>query len=97
MQRRVGVIPDVTAHRTRAASHAAKGEWAEALAAYEAGLALDPTHLALLRGAAEAWLALDEPAKAEALLTRAVELAPWDEANHRELQRARRAVAAAAH
>jgi hypothetical protein len=89
-ERRLGVIPSVAPHLRRAADHVAKEEWAAALEDYEAGLRLDPSNGALLRGAGSAWLARAEPQRAAELFERALELYPWDEVSRQGLQQARR-------
>jgi hypothetical protein len=70
--------------------HANRGDWAAALAACEAGLALAPSDPDLLTNAGLAALQLGDPARARPWLERAAQLRPDDEANQRRLERARR-------
>jgi len=89
-ERRMGVIPSVTPHLRRAALHVEQGEWSDAIEDYEAGLQLDPTNGALLRGAGRAWLESGDPERAAALFEGALALYPWDEESRQGLARARR-------
>jgi tetratricopeptide (TPR) repeat protein len=50
--------------------------WPEALAAFQAALALDPDDVAALHGSAQEWLRRGEPERARRALERAVALAP---------------------
>ncbi len=66
-------------------------DWPGALEAYDQALALDPTDTLSLYRSGLAYLELGEPARAEELLTRAVELAPEERLLGLSLERARRA------
>ena len=70
--------------------HANRGDWAAALAAYQAGLAIAPDNPDLLTNAGLAALQLGDPERARSLLERAHQVRPDDEANQRRLERARR-------
>jgi hypothetical protein len=89
-QRSIALHPTAKSWGSIANLHANRGQWAEALAAYEAGLAIAPGDPDLLSSAGLAALQLGEPERARKLLERADQVRPRDAANQRRLERARR-------
>jgi tetratricopeptide (TPR) repeat protein len=72
--------------------HAKLGQWEDALAAYEAALALEPRNAPVLHDVGAAWFALERPGKALPPLRRAARLDPEREETRSLLERVRRAV-----
>jgi tetratricopeptide (TPR) repeat protein len=70
-QRSVALAPHPVVHLRIAQIHASAGRWTAALAAYEAGLALAPDSVPLLRGAAAAAARLGRTGEARAFVERA--------------------------
>jgi hypothetical protein len=68
-------------------SYAKDGDWVRAAEACEQGLEVAPDHLPLLARGAFAWREAGEPARALALIERAVHLAPADAQLAQEYQR----------
>ena len=89
-QRSIALHPTAKSWGSIANLHANRGNWAEALAAYEAGLVIAPADPDLLSNAGLAALQLGEPERARELLERADQVRPRDAANQRRLERARR-------
>jgi len=92
-KRSIALHPSAKGWGSIANVHANRGDWAAALAAYEAGLAIAPSDPDLLSNAGFAALQLGDPKRALGLLERAEQLRPRDEANQRRLERARRETA----
>jgi hypothetical protein len=94
-ERSLALHPSAKSWGSIANLHANRGDWAAALSAYEAGLALAPSDPDLLSNAGFAALQLGDPVRARGLLERAEQVRPGDEANQRRLERAKREAAGA--
>ena len=92
-ERSIALHPSAKSWGSIANVHANRGDWAAALAAYQAGLAIAPSDPDLLSNAGFAALQLGDPERARKLLERAEEVRPRDETNQRRLERARRETA----
>ncbi len=89
-ERSIALHPSAKGWGSIANLHANRGDWAAALAAYEAGLAVAPSDPDLLSNAGFAALQLGDPERAHAWLERADQIRPRDETNQRRLERAKR-------
>lgn len=92
-RRLVSLRPSVQSHRELAYLLEIVDDWEGALGEYQEGLRLDSEHPALTRGAAIAYVVLNQPAKAVPLLEQLLQRYPDDSQSQIGLARAREMLA----
>lgn len=85
LARSLELAPSVGAWSLLARIEEDRHDWAAAIAAYEAGLAIEPDRLGLLHRAGVAWLQLERPDRARPLLERALAVRPGYRPSRRSL------------